>query len=294
MTAALRLGRWRVWLAGEHCGDPRVQARRWLELVEGRAPDMAEPLHRSKHAATHRILVDGDAVYLKRYHRYRARTRLKDMVRASKARNAFRVSAALGAAGFTVPRVLAAAEERRGPLLGAAWLATAALSGVPMATRIGALMAARRAAAADEARRLLRDKRRLLADLGTAVGRLHACGFVAGDLVPPNVWSVDADGGIAFLDHDRTRAGTAPAPWGRARRNLVQLNRLVLPGIVTTDRLRVYRAYAVARGWRAADARRRLPWIVAKTIDRRRRFDGIDDAAARGFRVLMRAPGAGK
>jgi hypothetical protein len=198
-------------------------------------------------------------------------------------------------AGFVVPRVLAVADERHGPLLRGAWVATAALAGVPLAERVATLARERVGATLEAQRRLLAMKRSLLASLGATVARLHARGFVAGDLVPANVWSVDSapDGIIAFLDHDRTRAGAAPASWVRGRRNLVQLNRVVLPGVVATDRLRVYRAYAAARGWSAATARRHLPWVVAKTIDRRRRFDGVHDAAALGFRVLMRAPGNG-
>jgi hypothetical protein len=63
----------------------------------------------------------------------------------------------------------------------------------------------------------------------------------------------------------------------------------VLPGVVATDRLRVYRAYVAARGLDAATARRYLDWVIAKTIERRRRFDGVADARTRGFRRLMRA-----
>ncbi|HEY2386662.1 MAG TPA: lipopolysaccharide kinase InaA family protein [Candidatus Binatia bacterium] len=295
MTAAVRVGSWHVWLAEGEPGDPHARARQWLDLV-ARLDAAPTSWHSSKHAVTHRVLLDGETVYVKRYRRYRVRTQLKDMVRASKARHAMRVGVELAAAGFVVPRVLAAGDERRGPLLRGAWLATATLDGVPLAERLATLAAARRREAPSERRRLLAAKRRLLASLGSSVGQLHAAGFVAGDLVPANVWSAgaDRDGTIALLDHDRTRRGPAPAPWGRARRNLVQLNRFALPGVVMTDRLRVYRGYAAARGWGRDAARRRLPWVIAKTIERRRRFDGIDDAAARGFRDLMRAPGGGE
>jgi tRNA A-37 threonylcarbamoyl transferase component Bud32 len=261
----------------------------WLALAD-RLATTATPCHCSKHAVTYRTVVDGGDVYVKRYHRYRWRTAVKDAMRPSKARHLMRVSAELAAAGFVVPRVLAAAEERRGPLLGGAWVATAALHGQPIAERLAELARRRAAATAADARLLLAEKRRVLGALGAAVARLHARGFVAGDLVPANVWLTDGAGAIAFLDHDRTRAGRRPAPWRRARRNLVQLNRFVVTGVLTTDRARVYRAYAAGRGWSRAEARRRLPWIVAKTIARRRRFDGVADAAALGFRRLMRAP----
>ncbi len=273
MTAAIRIGRWRVWLAGEHGDESRRHARDWLALADRTAAH--EPVwHRSKHAVTHRVAIEGGVVYVKCYRRYRYRTDVKDLLRASKARHVFRMSSALAAAGFTVPRVLAAAEERRGRLLYGAWVATAALVGMPLAERLSALASTRSGGEPGERRRSLHAKRRLLAALGTAVGRLHTRGFVPGDLVPANVWTVEAaDRPIAFLDHDRTVAISRPARWSRARRNLVQLNRFALGGVVATDRLRVYRAYAAARGWDTRSARRRLPWVISKTRDRRRRID---------------------
>ncbi len=301
-----RVGTWRLWIATGTDGEAReftsrADAQReaepsggemqmWLALAE-RLPTTVTPCHRSKHAATFRTRIDGRDVYLKRYHRYRWRTELKDMLRPSKARQVLRVSRALAAVGFHVPCVLAAAEERRGPFLRGAWVATAALTGAPLAAGVAELVRRRAAAPAVEARALLAEKRGLLAALGDAVARLHGRGFVAGDLVPANVWLARVDGHdvLAFLDHDRTRAGGAPARWWRAGRNLVQLNRIVLAGVVATDRARVYRAYAAGRGWSRAEARRRLSWVIAKTIERRRRFDGVGDAATIGFRRLMRA-----
>ena len=306
----IKIGSWRIWLTPDDerereppgstpGGDAQREAQpsggeieiAWRTLA-ARLPATTDPCHRSKHAATYRTRVGERDVYLKRYHRYDWRTDLKDMVRPSKARRVLRVSTALAAAGFHVPRVLAAAEERHGPFLRGAWVATEALEGVPLADRLAALAGERAAAPTPAAARvLLAEKRGLLAALGAAVARFHAAGFVAGDLVPANVWLARSAAGdaLAFLDHDRTRAGRAPARWWRARRNLVQLNRFVLTGVVATDRARVYRAYAAGRGWSRAEARRRLPWLIAKTIERRRRFDGVADAAALGFRALMRA-----
>jgi hypothetical protein len=246
MTRATRVGSWRIWIPAAHReaqprgGEMEMQMQ-WLTRAE-RLATTGTPCHRSKHAATYRTCVDGRDVYLKRYHRYRWWTALKDMLRASKARH--------------------------GTVLRGAWVATSALDGMPLA-----------------------EKRRLLAALGTAVARLHERGFVAGDLVPASVWVAGSGETetLAFRDHDRTRAGHAAAAWMGARRNLVQLNRIVLAGVVATDRARVCRAYVAGRGWSRALARRRLPWVIAKTIERRPRFDGVDDAAAVGFRALMRA-----
>jgi hypothetical protein len=312
----IRVGRWQVWTADGETMSPAA----WLEAVD-RLQAHGSSLHRSKHADTYRwTRAEGD-VYVKVYRRYRRWTALKDWFRPAKAENVRRVSADLTALGFLVPRVVAMATEHGvlGP--GRSWCATAALVGEPIADRLGMLaqavestMPARavesttRAPAVDppaparavEAttlgpgrdRTTLRAKRGLLATLGREIAGLHIRGVVPGDLVPANVWIAIADGDlrIAFLDHDRTRIGRAPVPWHRGRRNLVQLNRVVLTGIGLTDRLRVYRAYVGARGWTRADADRRLGWIVAKTIVRRLAERGTPSTAAgSGFRALMRA-----
>ncbi len=333
MTRAVQVDGWRVWLdaatgatspARERATPPagsrprgdaepggsRDEARAWVAVV-ATIEGARTPLHRSKHAATYRVGVGGRDVYVKVYRRYRLATAVKDLARRSKARHVAAVSADLAADGFRVPRVLAAGEERRGPWVRRSWLVTAALDGTPLAELLAALARESLHAGRATLAAALRAKRALLGDLGTEIARLHARGFVAGDLVPSNVWVVAGEApsrqtvdacrapsgrsvaALAFLDHDRTRLVRAAAPWWRARRNLVQLNRVVLGGVVLTDRLRVYRAYAAARGFPRAQARRRLDWIVAKTIERRRRFDHVvlDGKTPVSFRELMRAGG---
>src|SRR5205814_2445217 len=138
-----------------------------------------------------------------------------------------RMARALAARGFGAPEVLLAAERARAGLLvardaGGEDLASAlARRGL---TRVG--------------------KRALLRALGAEVARLHAAGFVHGDLVPPNV-RVSGDR-LVFLDNDRTRRSRLLVAVG-ARRNLVQLGRFVVPGLTLTDRARVLDAYARGR-----------------------------------------------
>ena len=274
-----RVGRWRVWSS--------TPAAEWVEAVERLLASSAS-LHRSKHADTYRWTRSGGDVYVKVYRRYRRWTALKDWFRPSKAENVRRVSAALTAKGFLVPRVLAVGEERGRLGVRRSWCATAALGGEPIAARIAAL-------GVPGQHTTLRAKRGVLAALGREVAQLHRTGVVAGDLVPANVWIAvaAADLRIAFLDHDRTRLTTTPVRWRWARRNLVQLNRIVLPGVSTTDRLRVYRAYAAEQAWSHSDARRRLPWIVTKTIARRRGERGHASTIppSADFRAVMRAGG---
>jgi tRNA A-37 threonylcarbamoyl transferase component Bud32 len=277
-----RIGRWRVW----NDASAGIAPDTWLSTVEHLIA-AGDSLHRSKHADTYRWSRAGGDVYVKVYRRYRRWTALKDWFRPTKAANVLRVSRRLTDLGFLVPRVLAIGEERRGGGGGRSWCATAALGGEPIADRLAALGSTRDATT-------LRAKRGLLASLGREVARLHRAGVVPGDLVPANVWIAlaDADLRIAFLDHDRTRIGGGPASWRRARRNLVQLNRVVVPGMSATDRLRVYRAYGQAIGWTAAAGRRHLPWIVAKTLARRRaERDGAAIPPGADLRSVMRADG---
>ena len=102
-----RLGRWRVWSSA----PAGVPAAAWVATVE-RLVAAGGSLHRSKHADTYRWTRSGGDVYVKVYRRYRRWTAFKDWCRPSKAENVRRVSAALTAAGFLVPRVLAIGEAR--------------------------------------------------------------------------------------------------------------------------------------------------------------------------------------
>jgi hypothetical protein len=188
-----------------------------------------------------------------------------------RARRAFRMGEALRRAGFAAPETLAAAWRA-----GEGLLVTRDVGGEDLL----AAVAARRGAA----------KRTLLRALGATVGRLHAAGFVHGDLVPSNL-RVAGDR-LVFLDNDRTRRSRfLVAVVGR--RNLVQLGRFVVPGVTLADRARVLDAYARTRGL-SRRARRRLGWwVVAKTVARRCAIDHIapDAARAAGYRELMRSGG---
>jgi aminoglycoside phosphotransferase (APT) family kinase protein len=178
---------------------------------------------------------------------------------------------ALAAAGFGAPTALLVATRGRAGLL-----VTREVGGED-------LLAA--AAHAPPAAR-----RGLLRALGAEVGRLHAAGFVHGDLVPANVRV--RDGRFIFLDHDRTRRSRLVVLLA-ARRNLVQLGRFVVPGVTLAGRARVLDAYARARGLGRRARRRLAAWVIAKTIARRCAIDAIPpaEAARAGFAALMRSGG---
>jgi hypothetical protein len=279
---AMACGPWRLWVAP-----------RWTPLVEAVVAAQAATggwVHGSKHARTRRIEIAGaPAAYLKTYHAYRWVSVLKDCARPSKARRALMMSEALRQAGFPVAPVAVAGERR---LLG--WLRGAFLVSEAMDAPDAIAFVAALAGAGDAGGSRLARKRRFLRTLGQHVARLHAHGFCHGDLVPANVRVRGADAAveIVLLDHDRTRHGRRPVALRHARRNLVQLNRFVVPGLTAADRWRVFTAYCTGRGI-APGARRRLArWVIAKTVERRRDFDGVREAERLGFRALMRAADA--
>lgn len=189
------------------------------------------------------------------------------------ARRAFTMGRALAATGFAAPVVLLVGRCGRAGLL-----VTADTGGEDLLVAL-----ARLASPGDDTRAQKRD---LLRRLGTEVARLHAAGFVHGDLVPPNLrWR---DGTFVFLDNDRTRRA-----WPGARRNLVQLGRFVVPGVTASDRARVLHAYASARGFDRRRRHRLGAWVMRKIVARRCAIDRIpaETAARAGFRALMRSGG---
>ena len=194
-----------------------------------------------------------------------------------RALHAWRIGGTLARAGFAVPEVLLVARRR-----GEGLLVTGDVGGDDL---LAALARCGAGGAVGRAR-----KRALLRRLGETVGRLHAAGFVHGDLVPPNVRV--RDDALVLLDHDRTRRGRLLVWWG-GRRNLVQLGRFVVPGVTVADRTRVLRAYATTRRVPRRARRRLARWLVGKITARRCAIDGIPPAVAHaaGFRALMRAGG---
>ena len=242
--------------------------RGWVDPAAGEdartclAATGAAPVRRSRHAATVRVVVAGATLFVKRY----------AAPEGWRALRAFRMGEALRAAGFGAP--VAVVAGRRG---GEGLLATRDTGGDDLIATVTRL-------------RDRRAKRALLRALGAEVGRLHAAGFVHGDLVPPNVRVID--GRFVFLDNDRTRRSVVLVSLA-ARRNLVQLGRFVVPGVTVTDRARVLAAYGAARGLPRPARRRLARWLVAKTIARRAAIDRIPvaAAAAAGYRELMRSGG---
>lgn len=102
-------------------------------------------------------------------------------------------------------------------------------------------------------------RQRLLRDLGKFIGRVHATGFIHGDLRPGNVLAEWRGERFQFslIDNERTFQ-FAPPPGRLLLKNLMQLNMLLPPDLSRTDRMRFFCA------WR--EQMRELSAIEAKLL----------------------------
>jgi serine/threonine protein kinase len=209
---------------------------------------------------------------------------LKDIFRESKALRSLRQAAELARFNFNVPITVAAGEQRRQQLLQKAFLLTLGVDGQPLPSVLGPVRSDARTVS-------LAEKRRDLKQLAAEVRRLHGLGFVHGDLVPTNIFVCRPPGQgsrFFFMDNDRTRRYPRWIPQRLWRRNLVQLNRMPLPGITLQDRLRFLRHYLGSQEW-ACRKRHLLSWLERKTRQRRQECDAVDPSGS--FRQLMRWQG---
>jgi hypothetical protein len=257
-------------------------ADKWSDEIQAMVLHHAERQQWAKHPQTIRLDLPGRGLeaYLKVFHRAQGMGALKDALRSSKAIRAWRQGIALSQAGFAVPLTIAAGERRSG-MLRRAFLLTQKVEGLP------AHLFLRRGM--DDEGDALTVKREGLKRLAALVRQFHRHGFVHGDLVASNIFVAKAAGSLAFyfMDNDRTRQYPSWVRQGLWKRNLIQLNRMPLPGITLQDRMRFFHAYLNSRKL-TAEERRFARWLESKTRRRRQECDGVD--ASGDFRRLMRWP----
>jgi hypothetical protein len=265
-----RLGAWRM----------QVLPAQWNEDLQQRVLTIVMAELPAKHPRTIEINggLDCEKVFLKIFHPTPRLVAIKDVVRISKSFRFWRQGLALSAAGFQAPRVLAAGELRHWRLVQRSFVVTEKIEGKALPEFLRELL-----------RRpdRLSIKRAGITAFAEAVRRFHHLGFVHGDLVATNIF-VTADGDqkmkFYFMDNDRTQRLPRWLPHSLWKRNLIQLNRLPLPGVLLQDRMRFLAAYLGTMSWsrRERDFTR---WIEARTRQRRRECDGAEKTS---FRELMR------
>lgn len=224
----------------------------------------------------------GKQYYLKVFHTVSLGGALKNLFRSSKALRFWRQGLALSAEGFNVPQTIAAGELRHSRLVQRGFVLTAKLEGQSLPVFLAHLANDR------EADRSLQIKRSGLLRVAQLIRQFHRLGFVHGDLVASNLFiggPVGQELAFFFMDNDRTRRSPRWFPQSSWKRNLIQLNRMPLPGITLQDRIRFLHAY-LDRSRLSRSERYFARWIENKTRKRRYECDGVDPTMS--FRKLMR------
>jgi hypothetical protein len=269
---SVSLGAWRLKLLSSEWND---ELQKVVLALVGQQPW-------AKHPQTISVaLPGGPAYYLKVFHPAKGSAAFKDAFRDSKAFRAWRQGVALSEAGFAVPSTIAAGEQRRFRHLGRAFILTRTIDGQALHLFLRDLTKA------GAGQCLLATKRAGVKRMAHWVRQFHLEGFVHGDMVATNILVADAGGrqpSFYFMDNDRTRRYPSWLPQSLWKRNLIQLNRMPLPGITLQDRLRFLHAYLRTTRLRSSE-RRMARWLERKTRLRRQQCDGVD--ASGDFRRLM-------
>ena len=269
---------WSLWLHRE-----KWQEKLWQVVLR-----LIEKQPSSKHPQTLQIKdspeAGGETLFLKVFHGCSGVAAIKDIFRDSKAYRSVHQATALARYNFNVPITVAAGEKRKYGLLQKAFVLTSCVEGEALPTFL-------RQQGAGAPSISLFEKRNALKHLALEVRRLHELGFVHGDLVPTNIFvyrSPSKESRFFFMDNDRTRQYPTWVPHTLWRRNLVQLNRIPLPGVTLQDRVRFLGHYLGLKEWGNKE-RQLLVWLERKTRRRRRDCDSIDSSVS--FRQLMRWQG---
>lgn len=172
-------------------------------------------------------------IYYKEYRARSAAEALKAAVRGSRATRARRNGEALLLAGIDAPPVISWGTHPDGR----EYLFMEVSPGAGINHWLQQVFSAREGDS-------LRQRRQLLHELGTFIGRVHATGFVHGDLRPGNVLAVQTQDGFRFtlIDNERNTRKT-PTPGKMLLRNLMQLNMLPRKDLSRTDRMRFLQAW---------------------------------------------------
>jgi hypothetical protein len=262
-----------------------VLPNRWSEELQECVTGRINERQVSKHPQTIPIEIvgpDGQKHYvIKLFHRNGIGAAIKDLFRESKPKRFWRQGLALSAAGFGAPTTVAVGEWRQFGFFRSGFVLTSKIPGQPLPVFLRNL---ERAAQQSQELQL---KRKGLVRLAELVRQFHHRGFVHGDLIANNLLVAVAAGEpqFYFMDNDRTTRFPRWCPAHGWKRNLVQLNRMPLPGITLQDRMRFFYRYLGRRRLLERD-RRLARWLEQQT--RKRRFE-CDGVGPRGnFRQLMR------
>src|SRR5262245_1511114 len=262
---------WRIFARRQVCSTELQD--HVLALVRGQTASHHPQTIEFSHGAGQRFV-------LKVFHRTSLLAALKDHLRRSRAFNSWRQGIALAAAGFNAPIAVAVGKEAGWRVASREFILTVPIAGMPLMGYLRSNGTVQRAS--------LSFKRETIIRLACLIRRLHHTGFVHGDLVATNLLLVargTAEIEFFFMDNDRTRQYPRWLRQSFWKRNLIQLNRMPLPGISLQDRMRFLHAYLNVKQLSETD-RQFARWLEMKTRQRRKECDGADPTGS--FRRLMR------
>lgn len=219
------------------------------------------PVRSSPFARVHKFSVSFNGfdknVYLKRYLYRSTWDFIKHLVRASRAKRAFKATLMLERNGLKAPIIVAMGEYKSTFLDRGNFLVTFE---VEDAKHIYKFLPE---SIENLSKKQLRDKRELIRAFGRTVGRMHAAGIVHGDLKVVNVLARKEESGwrFFFIDNERTKKFYRLPAWLRLK-NLVQMNMHQSPPLTNSDRMRFFKAYTQEN---PGVARKRNKW-VKKTV----------------------------
>lgn len=176
-----------------------------------------------------------DKIYYKEFLPRSPVEKIKAWVKGSRATRARLHSEALLQAGFQAPKTITWGELDRGR----EYLFSYAVPGAGVTQWLRSKLSER-----DPESLALR--RQLLRELGIFIGRLHATGFIHGDLRPSNVLAAKYEDRFQFslIDNERN-IRQIPPPGKLLLKNLMQLNMLLPTDLTRSDRMRFF------QGWRS-------------------------------------------
>jgi hypothetical protein len=270
---SIAAGEWRLLVLGA----------KWNDALQLQILDVARAQIPARHPQTVQIQTKAGGsekeLFVKVFHRGGWLTALKDQLRRSRAFNSWQQGLALDAAGFNAPLAVALGAEADWRVARREFVVSEKIFGVALPEYLRSVSNGAVA---------LRSKRENIKRLAQLIRRFHAAGFVHGDLLAGNIFITmggEEDGEFYFMDNDRTRRYPSWSCQSLWKRNLIQLNRLPLPGISLQDRMRFLRAYLDLKRLSAAE-RRFARWLEDRTRQRRKECDGADPTVS--FRQLMR------
>jgi len=174
-----------------------------------------------------------DGIYFKEFYPRSPIEKLKALVKGSRATRARVNSEALLRAGFNAPENICWGK------LGNSheYLFTRAVPGYGITQWLRHRLTERDPAS-------LHRRRQLLRELGIFIGRMHATGFVHGDLRSSNVLAAEHSDRFQFSLIDNERNTQQVPPSGRQLlKNIMQLNMLFPTDLTRTDRVRFFQAW---------------------------------------------------